>query len=140
MIKLTDLLKEVYGSKIDPNQKWWAILVNSPEDWEILSKFLDSKGYKFELGLTISDKKLSTFNPFKDEKYHDSHDYSIDSDDKGYKAFMSYEGRDEFILLNRPKNKLTIINPKTFELKKNSTYKRYTYFNNLTDLIKSINN
>ena len=139
MIKLVDILKEVYGSKVNLDEKWWAILVNSPEDWEILSQFLENKGYKFESGLTISGNKLSTFNPFKDEKYFDSHEYDIESDDMGYNAAMSYEGRDEFILLNKPKNRLTMVNPNTFLRKKESTYKRYNYFTNLTNLIKYIN-
>jgi len=120
-------------------EKWWAILVNSPEDWEILSKFLDNKGYKFESGYTISGNKLSTFNPFKDEKYFDSHEYDAESDDMGYNAHMSYTGKDEFILLNRPKNKLNMVNLSTFIPRKNSTYKRYNYFTNLMDLIKYIN-
>jgi hypothetical protein len=37
MIKLTNLLVEVYGKNIDPNQKWWAILVDSIDDWEIIA-------------------------------------------------------------------------------------------------------
>jgi hypothetical protein len=139
MKKLKDILKEIYGSKIDPNEKWWAILVNSPEDWEILSSFLDSKGYKFESGHTYSGNNLTTFDPFRNEKYFDSHEYDVESDDMGYDALMSYEGKDEFILLNKPKNKLTITNPNTFNSKKDSTYSRYNYFTNLTDLIKYIN-
>lgn len=139
MIKLVDILKEVYGSKVNLNEKWWAILVDSLEDWEILSQFLDNKGYKFESGSTFSGNKLSTFNPFKDEKYFDSHEFDIESDDMGYNAAMSYEGRDEFILLNKPKNRLTMVNPNTFLRKKESTYNRYNYFTNLTDLIKYIN-
>jgi hypothetical protein len=135
MIKLVNLLKE-----IAPNEKLWAILVNSSDDWEILSKFLNSKGYKFESGYTFSGKDLTTFNPFKNEKYFDSHEYDVESDDMGYNAIMSYEGKDKFILLNKPKNKLNIINPNTFLSRKDSTYKRYSYFNNLTDLIKYINN
>tara|TARA_R110000796_G_scaffold153199_1_gene269658 strand:- start:117 stop:524 length:408 start_codon:yes stop_codon:yes gene_type:complete len=134
MIKLLDILKE-----ISLDEKWWAILVDSSEDWEILSQFLDNKGYKFESGSTFSGNKLSTFNPFKDEKYFDSHEYDTESDDMGYDAIMSYEGRDKFILLNKPKNRLTIVNPNTFLSRKNSTYKRYNYFTSLTDLIKYIN-
>jgi hypothetical protein len=138
MIKLTNLLAEVYGEKIDPNQKWWAILVDSIEDWEIIAPFLASKGYKFESGYTFSQKDLSTFNPFKDEQYFDSHEYDAGSDDMGYDANMSYEGNDKFVLLSRPKNKLNMVNFKTFDKKKNSTYKRYKYITNLTDLIKYI--
>jgi hypothetical protein len=52
---------------------------------------------------------------------------------------MSYEGKDKFILLSKPKNKLSMINPNVFISKKDSTYKRYTLFNSLTDLIKYIN-
>jgi hypothetical protein len=133
------LLKEAYGSTINPNEKWWAILVNSPEDWEILSKFLDNKGYKLESGYTFSGNKLSSFNPFADEKYFDSHEYDVESDDMGYSAHMSYVGEDEFVILNRPKNKLNMVNPSTFNSRKNSTYKRYNYFTNLMDLIKHIN-
>ena len=139
MIKLTDILKEIYGSQVNLDEKWWAILIDSPEDWEIISKFLENKGYKFESGTTFSGKKLSTFNPFKDEKYFDSHEYSVESDDMGYSALMSYQGRDEFILLNKPKNRLTMVNLNTFSSRKDSTYKRYKYFTNLTDLIKYIN-
>ncbi len=135
MIKLTDLLKE-----ISLDEKWWAILVDSSDDWEILSKFLNSRGYKFESGYTFSGKDLTTFNPFKNEKYFDSHEYDADSDDMGYNAIMSYEGKDKFILLNRPKNKLTMVNPNIFKSKKDSIYKRYSYFTNLIDLIKYINN
>ena len=62
MIKLVDILKE-----ISLHEKWWAILVDSPEDWEILSQFLFNKGYKFEPGHSFSGKDLSTFNPLKDE-------------------------------------------------------------------------
>jgi hypothetical protein len=134
MIKLIDILKE-----ISLDEKWWAILVDSPEDWEILSQFLNSKGYKFEPGYSFSGKDLTIFNPFKDEKYFDSHEYDTESDDMGYNAIMSYEGRDKFILLNKPKNKLTMINPNTFLSRKDSTYNRYNYFTNLTDLIKYIN-
>lgn len=139
MIKLTDILNEVYGDKVNLDDKWWAILVDSPEDWEILSQFLASKGYKFESGSTFSDKDLSTFNPFKDEQYFDSQEYDADSDDMGYKANMSYQGKNEFILLSKPKNRLTIVNPNTFLRKKDSTYKRYNYFTNLLNLIKYIN-
>ena len=139
MIKLTNLLTELYGEKVDSNQKWWAILVDSLDDWEIIAPFLASKGYTFEPGYTFSKNDLSTFNPFKDEKYFDSHEYDAASDDMGYKANMSYEGNDKFVLLNRPKNKLNMVNANTFDKKKNSTYKRYNYFNNLTDLIKYIN-
>jgi hypothetical protein len=139
LLNETPSLKEAYGDIINPNEKWWAILVDSPEDWEILSKFLDNKGYKFESGYTISGNKLSTFNPFKDEKYFDSHEYDAESDDMGYNAHMSYTGRDKFVLLNRPKNKLNMVNPSTFNSRKNSTYKRYNYFTNLMDLIKYIN-
>ena len=135
MIKLTDLLKE-----ISLDEKWWAILVDSSDDWEILSKFLNSRRYKFESGYTFSGKDLTTFNPFKNEKYFDSHEYDADSDDMGYNAIMSYEGKDKFILLNRPKNKLTMVNPNIFKSKKDSIYKRYSYFTNLIDLIKYINN
>jgi hypothetical protein len=135
VIKLTDLLKE-----ISLDEKWWAILVDSSDDWEILSKFLNSRRYKFESGYTFSGKDLTTFNPFKNEKYFDSHEYDADSDDMGYNAIMSYEGKDKFILLNRPKNKLTMVNPNIFKSKKDSIYKRYSYFTNLIDLIKYINN
>jgi hypothetical protein len=134
MIKLIDILKE-----INLDEKWWAISVDTPEDWEILSQFLDSKGYTFEPGYTFSGNDLTTFNPFKDEKYFDSHEYDADSDDKGYAAAMSYEGTDEFILLSRPKNKLNMVNSNTFIPRKDSTYKRYKYFTNLTDLIRYIN-
>ena len=139
MIKLTNLLVEVYGKNIDPNQKWWAILVDSIDDWEIIAPFLSSKGYTFEPGYTFSKNDLSTFNPFKDEKYFDSHEYDAESDDMGYKANMSYEGNDKFVLLNRPKNKLNMISFGTFDKKKNSTYKRYKYITNLTDLVRYIN-
>jgi hypothetical protein len=139
MIKLTSLLAEAYGEKLDPNQKWWAILVDSIDDWEIIAPFLSSKGYKFEPGYTFSQKDLSTFNPFKDEKYFDSHEYDAESDDMGYEANMSYEGNDKFVLLSRPKNKINMVNFKTFDKKKNSTYKRYKYLTNLTDLVKYIN-
>ena len=139
MIKLTSLLVEVYKEEIDLNQKWWAILIDSIEDWEVIAPFLASKGYKFEPGYTFSKNDLSTFNPFKDEKYFDSHEYDAESDDIGYKANMSYEGNDKFVLLNRPKNKLNMISFGTFDKKKNSTYKRYKYITNLTDLVKYIN-
>jgi hypothetical protein len=46
---------------------------------------------------------------------------------------------DKFVLLSRPKNKLNMVNFKTFDKKKNSTYKRYKYLTNLTDLVKYIN-
>ena len=91
MIKLTNLLTELYGEKVDSNQKWWAILVDSLDDWEIIAPFLASKGYTFEPGYTFSKNDLSTFNPFKDEKYFDSHEYDVESDDMGYNAAMSYE-------------------------------------------------
>ena len=57
----------------------------------------------------------------------------------GYKANMSYEGNDKFVLLNRTKNKLNMISFGTFDKNKNSTYKRYKYITNLTDLVKYIN-
>ena len=53
MIKLTNLLTELYGEKVDSNQKWWAILVDSIDDWEIIAPFLASKGYTFEPGYTF---------------------------------------------------------------------------------------
>ena len=139
MIRLTRLLVEIYGKKIDLNQKWWAIPVDSIEDWEVIAPFLASKGYRFESGYTFSQKDLSTFNPFKSEEYFDSYEYDAESDDIGYTANMSYQGNDGFVLLSRPKNKLNMVNFKTFNRKKNSTYKRYEYFTNLTDLIKYIN-
>jgi hypothetical protein len=139
MIKLTDILKEIYGDKINQNDKWWAILIDSPEDWEILSLFLENKGYKFDSGTILSGNKLSTFNPFKDEKYFDSYEYNTNSPDRGYNAAMSYEGRDKFILLNKPNNRITLVNTQNFYPRKNSTYKRYNYFTSLTDLIKYIN-
>ena len=43
MIKLTSLLVEVYKEEIDLNQKWWAILIDSIEDWEVIAPFLASK-------------------------------------------------------------------------------------------------
>jgi hypothetical protein len=132
MIKLSDILKE-----ISLDEKSWAILVDSPEDWEILSQFLNSKGYKFESGYTFSGKDLTTFNPFIDEKYFDSQEYR--SDDMGYEANMSYQGQDKFILLSKPKNRLTIVNPNIFLRKKDSTYKRYNYFTSLSNLIRYIN-
>ena len=132
MIKLSDILKE-----ISLDEKSWVILVDSPEDWEILSQFLNSKGYKFESGYTFSGKDLTTFNPFTDEQYFDSQEYR--SDDRGYKANMSYEGKDKFILISRPKNKLNMVNPNTFLSRKDSTYKRYNYFTSLLNLIKYIN-
>lgn len=138
MIKLINLLKEIYGDKINPNEKWWSITINNPDDWEILSQFLNNKGYKFESGNTFSGNKLSTFNPFKDEKYFDSHEYDARHDDMGYAANMSYQGRDKFVLLNKPKNKVAMIDPNYYLSKKESTYKRYNHFNNLVDLIKYI--
>tara|TARA_R100000951_G_scaffold55380_2_gene46541 strand:- start:4116 stop:4550 length:435 start_codon:yes stop_codon:yes gene_type:complete len=139
MKKLKDILKEIYGSKTDPNKKWWAVLVDSLEDWEILSSFLDNKGYEFERGHTYSDNNLVFFNPFRDEEYFDSHEYDAESDDMGYKALMSYEGKSDFVLLNRPKNKLVMVNPNTFNSRKDSTYESYVYFTNLKKIIKHIN-
>jgi hypothetical protein len=139
MIKLKDILGEVYDSRIVPKGEWWAVLVDSHEDWEILSSFLDSKGYRFESGHTYSDNDLVSFNPFKDEEYLDPHEYDAGSDDMGYRALISYKGTGDFVLLNRPKNRLVMVNPNTFNSRKDSTYGRYAYFTNLTKIIKHIN-
>ena len=49
---------------------------------------------------------------------------------------MSYKGVNDFFLVEMPKKKLQIINTDYFNSRKNSTYKNYTVYNNLGDLIR----
>ena len=114
----------------------WAFYVNSEDDWDILSKFLEEKDYKFTSGYTFSKSKLSDFNPFKSERKFG--DEGEDDDDMGYSYAMDYKGVNDFILLQMPKKKLTIIQPSTFNSKRNSIYQNYTLYKDLSDLFRIV--
>jgi len=116
--------------------KRWAIYVDNIEDWNILANILDKKGYKIAPGLTISKYKLTDFNPFKSER--DFGDDGEDDNDFGYSRAMSYDGRNDFFLVEMPKKKLTIVNTDYFNSRKNSTYRNHDVYRNLGDLIKVI--
>jgi hypothetical protein len=140
MIKLLDILKESFiindkGQLVNTDERW-AIHVNSEEDWDILSKLLEEKGYKFISGYTFSKYKLTDFNPFKSERVFG--DEGEDDNDSGYSYAMSYKGVDDFILLQMPKKRLQIIQPSTFNSRKDSTYKNYTLYKNLSDIVNKL--
>lgn len=140
MIKLLDILEEIFvvndkGQLINTDERW-AIYVDSEEDWSILSKLLEEKGYRFLPGYTFSKYKLVDFNPFKSERVFG--DEGENDNDSGYGYAMSYKGVNDFILLQMPKKKLQIVQPSTFNSRKNSTYKNYTLYKNITDIAKII--
>ena len=95
---------------------------------------LTQKGYKFLSGYTFSKNKLTDFNPFKSER--DFGDEGEDDNDLGYSYAMSYKGVNDFFLVEMPNKKLQIVNTDYFNSRKNSTYKNYTLYNNLGDLIR----
>ena len=135
-----NFLKEAFaiddkGQLINTDERW-AFYVDSEDDWEILSKFLEEKGYKFTSGNTFSKYKLSDFNPFKSERKFG--DEGQEDEDAGYSYAMSYQGVNDFVLLQMPNKKLTIVYPSTFNSKRNSTYRNYTLYKNLSDLFKII--
>jgi hypothetical protein len=123
------------GQLINTDERW-AFYVNSEDDWDILSKFLEEKGYKFNPGNTFSKYRISDFNPFKSERKFG--DEGQEDDDMGYSYAMSYQGVNDFVLLQMPNKKLTIVRPSTFNSRKNSTYQNYTLYKNLSDLFKTI--
>ena len=135
-----NFLKEAFaiddkGQLINTDERW-AFYVNSEDDWDILSKFLEEKGYKFTSGYTFSKYRLSDFNPFKSERKFG--DEGGEDEDAGYSYAMSYQGVNDFVLLQMPNKKLTIVQPSTFNSKRNSTYQNYTLYKNLSDLFKII--
>jgi hypothetical protein len=137
MIKLIDILKEAMfiddkGNLVE--DKRWAIYLDDKEDWAILSNILNQKGYKFSSGQTFSKYKLTDFNPFKSERNFG--DEGEDDNDLGYSYAMSYQGVNDFYLLEMPNKKLQIVDTNYFNSRKNSTYEKYTVYNNLGDLIK----
>lgn len=140
MIKLADLVKEYLyvdeEGKLRDSDPRWAIEIDNIDDWNILSNVLDKKGFKFEPGYTFSKSKINDFNPFKSER--DFGDEGEDDNDSGYSYAMSYKGVNDLILISKPKKKLQMVNPQYFNSRKNSTYKDYKLYNNLTDLIKSL--
>jgi hypothetical protein len=137
VIKLIDILKEAMfiddkGNLVE--DKRWAIYLDDKEDWAILSNILNQKGYKFSSGQTFSKYKLTDFNPFKSERNFG--DEGEDDNDLGYSYAMSYQGVNDFYLLEMPNKKLQIVDTNYFNSRKNSTYGKYTVYNNLGDLIK----
>jgi hypothetical protein len=137
MIKLINILKEAMfvddkGNLVE--DKRWAIYLDDKEDWAILSNILNQKGYKFSSGQTFSKYKLTDFNPFKSERNFG--DEGEDDNDLGYSYAMSYQGVNDFYLLEMPNKKLQIVDTNYFDSRKNSTYRKYTVYNNLGDLIK----
>jgi PHD/YefM family antitoxin component YafN of YafNO toxin-antitoxin module len=135
-----NFLKEAFaiddkGQLVNTDERW-AFYVDSEDDWEILSKFLEEKDYKFTSGNTFSKYKLSDFNPFKSERKFG--DEGQEDEDAGYSYAMSYQGINDFVLLQMPNKKLTIVYPSTFNSKRNSTYRNYTLYKNLSDLFKII--
>jgi hypothetical protein len=140
MIKLLDILKEAFivndkGELINTDKRW-AFYVNSEDDWDLLSKLLEEKGYKFISGSTFSKYKLTDFNPFKSERVFG--DKGEDDDDSGYSYAMSYKGVNDFILIQMPKKRLQIIQPSTFNSRKDSTYRNYTLYKNISDIISKL--
>lgn len=142
MIKLIDLLEAMFvGDKGDititkrnynPDMTpRWALYVDNKDDWDIIANILNKKGYKFASGYTFSKYNLTDFNPFKSERSFD--DKGEDDNDNGYSYAMSYKGVNDFVLIDRPNKKLQIITPEYFNNRKNSTYKNYTLYNNLSD-------
>jgi hypothetical protein len=137
LIKLIDILKEAMfiddkGNLVE--DKRWAIYLDDKEDWDILANILNQKGYKFSSGQTFSKYKLTDFNPFKSERnFGDEGEYD---NDLGYSYAMSYQGVNDFYLLEMPNKKLQIVDTNYFNSRKNSTYEKYTVYNNLGDLIK----
>lgn len=140
MIKLSDLIKEYLyvdeDGKLRDSDPRWAIKIDNMDDWNILSNVLDQKGFKFESGYTFSKFKINDFNPFKSERPFG--DEGEDDNDNGYSYAMSYKGKDNFILISKPKKKLQMVDPQYFDSRINSTYKDYKVYNNLTDLVKSL--
>ena len=137
MIKLINILKEAMfiddkGNLVE--DKRWAIYLDDKEDWDILSNILNQKGYKFSSGQTFSKNKLTDFNPFKSERNFG--DEGEDDNDLGYSYAMSYQGVNDFYLLEMPNKKLQIVDTNYFDSRKNSTYKNYNIYRNLGDLIK----
>ena len=140
MIKLLDILKEAFivndkGELINTDKRW-AFYVNSEDDWDLLSKLLEEKGYKFISGFTFSKYKLTDFNPFKSERVFG--DEGEDDDDSGYSYAMSYKGVNDFILIQMPKKQLQVIQPSTFNSRKDSTYRNYTLYKNISDIISKL--
>ena len=122
---------ELIGTPLDTTPRW-AYYVNNKEDWDIISRILDQKGYKLAPGYTFSKYKLTDFNPFKSERSFG--DKGEDDNDNGYSYAMSYQGENDFVLLSRPNKRLQIINPDYYDSRINSTYKKYKLYRNISDI------
>ena len=94
MIKMTDILKEIIESKP------WAFYIDSEDDWMLLSNLLKQKGYKFASGYTFSDRDLVDFNPFKSDRPFG--DDGSEDDDFGYSYAMSYPGKYDVMVIQKP--------------------------------------
>jgi hypothetical protein len=127
MIKMTDILKEIIESKP------WAFYVDSEDDWMILSNLLKQKGYKFTSGTTISDRDIVDFNPFKSDRPFG--DDGSEDGDFGYSYAMSYSGKNDFMVIQKPKKKIILVDPSYFYKRKNSTYKNYQEYTKMKDII-----
>ncbi len=127
MIKMTDILKEIIESKP------WAFYVDSEDDWMILSNLLKQKGYKFTSGTIISDRDIVDFNPFKSDRPFG--DDGSEDGDFGYSHAMSYSGKNDFMVIQKPKKKIMLVDPSYFYKRKNSTYKNYQEYTKMKDII-----
>lgn len=128
MIKLKNIINETESK--------WAFHLVSNDDWKILANLLEKHGWKFLSGYTFSGKKLSEFEPLE----NDPEMVPRDDDAKSimtYLHYMSYTpppGGD-LIVLSMPSKKITLVGTKYFNSRKNSTYKNYTLYKNITDII-----
>ena len=61
-----------------------------------------------------------------------------DDGDMGYLYAMDYKGVNDFVLLQMPNKKLTIVQPSTFNSKRNSIYQNYTLYKDLSDLFRIV--
>jgi hypothetical protein len=127
MIKMTDILKEIIESKP------WAFYIDSEDDWMLLSNLLKQKGYKFASGYTFSDRDLVDFNPFKSDRPFG--DDGSEDDDFGYSYAMSYPGKDDVMVIQKPNKKIILVDPSYFYKRKNTTYKNYQEYKKMGDII-----
>lgn len=136
-IKTPPKPKRKYNSNV---VKGWSIFIEHDEDWDILSNILAQKGYKFESGYTFSKHNpITSYKPFKIEYFDNDQKYA-DSEDMGYAYAMNGgDGfKDGFVLLSRPNNKLNMVQKLTFDSRKKSTYKNYTIYETLMDIIPEL--
>lgn len=128
-------LQELAGIKYN-EESLWAFLIETENDWEIIAPILESKNYKFISGYTFSSYTPIQLKPFVDDENRPARDENPTSI-LTYLHYMSFEGfTDGFVVMSKPKKKLQLVNKQTFISRKNSTYREYTLYSNLTDLIR----